>query len=131
MGESFLHFEASIGSRLLPLQAVVEVIPMVRLNETRGEGNECYRGVLHFRGRMIPVFDFDATSRTAERPDAFLVVANSASREFALVASKIYDLVNVGEEDLSKLDTGAERCVSVASVDGQLVRIVDPECLFS
>lgn len=104
---------------------------MVRLDKTEGEGNGLYRGLLAFRGRTLPVFDLNPATEEVERSEWFLVVARSASQEFALVAREIHDLIEVAEDDLAQLQTGGERPVSVASVGGELVRIVDSETFFT
>lgn len=126
----FVRFCGSGGERLIPLTAVVEIIPMLRLLEGKHEGNRRYCGALHFRGRVIPVFDLeDGDTATLDNPAHFLVVTRGRERERAIVAHDVDDIIEVERQACSQLDTGGAYPVCVVDVDGELIKVVDPDRL--
>jgi chemotaxis signal transduction protein len=126
----FVRFRGSGGERLLPLSSVVEIIPMLRLLGGEHEGNHRYCGALHFRGRVIPVFDLeDGGCAGLDNPAYFLVVARGISSERAIVAHDVDDIVEVASESCSELDIGGPQPVRIVDVEGTLLKVVDPDRL--
>jgi len=126
----FVRFRGSAGGRLIPLAAVVEVIPMVRLRSSEQGGNPRYCGLLHFRGRVVPVFDLvDGRRSGLHNPDHFLVVTRGQAGERAIVAHEVEDIVEVEARACSELDVGGSYPVSVVDLNGALLEVVDPDRL--
>jgi len=121
---TFLRFTAAGADRLLALDSVVEVVPMMRLHASGAEGSRRFRGILSYRGRMLPVFDFTDAVRPHSH-EWFLIIVDDGRTEAAVVAEDVLDVVDVPTEGVSHIDSGALRHVDGASVDGAYLPIVD------
>ncbi len=130
--KQFLHFQTSLGKRLVILNEVTEVLPMVALDYSETEGNDLYCGLLHFRGRVVPVFDVQQrTQKSLQCLDLFLIVLNNEQQEMAIVASDIYGIVEAPAECWQTLQTGSKRPIEVVNIEGEFLRILVPEDLVS
>ena len=122
----FLRFRTSDGDRLVRLREVVECIPMVRIEAQRRQGDPRYRGLLHFRGRVVPVFEPVSEAREALDPDWFLLVVQADGREIALVARDFYDIVTSPAEQCRRIAVGGGAEVAVVSSEEEVLRVVEP-----
>jgi len=133
VNRQFLHFQSDTESQLLPLGMVVEVIPMVHLDYEEEEGNELYRGILNFRGDMIPVFQLEGEGEgnaNSNLLDYFLIIVNIEENDkIALLVREIYGVIEAEERSYSEVETGGAFPVLVAEIKGQLTRIFHPPLL--
>lgn len=121
----FLLFSTAAGQRLLPVQQVVEVIPFVQLQK-EASPNPLFRGLLNYRGKVLPVFDFAAQPDDPYRDcRSFLVVTRSSHGELGLVAEEVHHLLVAPAEDLFTIAASATRAFDVVKDGDAMIRIVD------
>ena len=125
----FLRFSTGDDQRLVALEAVVECIPTVQLEESGREGSDHFRGLLHYRGRVIPVFDPGESAGEELKTEWFLVVVQLQDEELALVARDVHDIVECPRDQLREVDVGSGNAMSVVSVGGEVLTVVDTERL--
>jgi chemotaxis signal transduction protein len=119
----FIVISAGGRRKLVPLEAVVELVPMLALAEVEGPRGAC-RGMANLRGEIVPVFD--ATSPTAPlHPSRFIVIARAESLLLGLVVDDVYDIVTVGPGDLASRPIGGGRSAVMARVEETLLPVID------
>ena len=123
----FLRFRSADGDRLVRLEDVVECSPMVQIEADMRADAPRYRGLLHFRGRVVPVFEPTSDQPEPIDPDWFLVVLQSDDGEIALVARDFYDIYTTDADNYAEVDIGAGRAITVVSSEEEVVRVVRPE----
>lgn len=124
-----LWLHCAVGPRLLPLTAVVEVLPMVALETFGVEPGACFAGVLHYRGALVPVFDTAPLPPQPElSPDWYLVLARCTAGLVAVVGHEVEDIVEVAPEHRRQVRAG-RRQLRGALVDDTFVRELDLEAL--
>lgn len=131
-GESnlqFLHCRPAQEERLVRLEDIVECIPMVKLDEQHRMDNPNYRGLLHFRGRVVPVVDLVADERQPLEPEWFLLVLRATAQEIALVTREVFQLSTYEAEDYDHVDIGAGQTLTVVSSDSRMLQVVEPDTL--
>lgn len=127
----FLHCRPAQDDRLVRLEDIVECIPMVRIDEQHRPDNPRYRGLLHFRGRVLPVVDLaDDVSRPLE-PQWFLLVLCSAQRELALVTRRVFQIASYSSQSCERVDIGAGDSLTVVSSDSRMLRVIEPDSLLA
>lgn len=133
MGEEtrkFLRFQTDDGDRLVRLEHIVECLPMVQIDNDETGGDPRYRGLLHYRGDVLPVFAFCAPADVPLDPDWFLIVVDDGGRRLALVARDVYDIEIRDAADCRILDVGDDHAITVVSFDEEVVRVIRPETFF-
>lgn len=127
MTQQFLHFQSSAGRRLMLVDEVVEVIPMVSIQrEAEDALNEKFCGLLNFRGSIVPVFDFSPYQEgVCNNTSSFLVVAQSPNGKIAVVASEVDYLLDIRDENVNYVSSSADREFNVAKIEDEMVRIVN------
>lgn len=122
----FLRFTSAGGDRLVRLEDVVECLPMVRIESDDGGSDPRYRGLLHYRGSVVPVFDPEPTSDPGLQPQWFLIVVEQAGHRLALVAHDVDDIETCAADNCQRLKVGADQKVTVVSIKDEVVRVVEP-----
>lgn len=92
----------------LPSASVVEVVPAVPLREVPGVPSEV-AGLLHYRGRVVPVVDLAGRLRVAPPPATF--------------STRIVVCLRPG----SPVDTATRRLLGIRAGDVTRVGVLDPE----
>lgn len=125
--KEFLYFQSALGSRLVSVAEVVEVIPMVALQKESLE-NKLFCGLLNYRGQIVPVFDFadGSTQRTLD-PQAFLIVTQYNGKPVALLAQEVNQIIAITSEDISLIAPAGAPSFSVAKLGDEMIRIVCPK----
>lgn len=125
----FLRCRPGEDERLVRLQDIVECIPMVQLDEQRGADHPHHRGLLHFRGRVVPVFDIAADQGPDLEPEWFLVVLRGEQQEIALVAREVSEIFTCAEEACEEVHIGTGRILTVVGSSAGMLRVVEPTAL--
>jgi len=103
---------------------------MVRLEHAGESGGSKYRGLLHYRGRVIPVFRAEETANDCiEREDLFLIVTSVANREIAIVAEELDTIFSTEDSSCSRSETGGAAPIEVVAIDGSLQKVINPSHL--
>jgi len=122
----YVHFVSGLGSRLIHVEEVVEVIPMVMLDESGTDSSNSLRGLFNYRGKIIPVFDICSDAvKTTLGADKFLIVTCVDDRSLAVVASEVNQLVSVELSDISHITPVGESSFLVAKVNDLMIRIIN------
>ena len=123
----FVRFDTGAGPRILPIENVVEVIPTVHLDETQAAGAPEYRGLLQYRGQVLPVFDLGNTTTGTYLPvDWYLVVASTDAGMFALAVSDVHHVIEVDISQCTSMDTGMGQRVDVVHLGKDILRVAGP-----
>lgn len=125
----FLHCRPADGDRLVRLENIVECIPMVELDEQHRPDNPHYRGLLHFRGRVLPVVDLADDSSQALQPTWLLLVLCTEDRELALVTRQVFQIASYPSDRCKRVDIGSGDTLTVVSSDSRMLRVIEPESL--
>lgn len=127
----FLHCRPADEERLVRLEDIVECIPMVKLDEQQHGDNPNYRGLLHFRGRVVPVVDLCADKRQLLEPEWFLLVLRATDQEIALVAREVFQISTYEAQNCERVDIGAGKTLTVVSSDSRMLQVVEPDTLLN
>ncbi len=127
----FLNCRPAEEERLVRLDDIVECIPMVQLDEQRRADTPHYRGLLHFRGRVVPVVDLQQGPRPPLEPKWFLLVLRSRTQEIALVVREVFQISAYDAADCESICIGAEEELTVVSSHSRMLRVIEPEMLLS
>ena len=123
----FLLFSTAAGQRLLPVQDVVEVIPFVKL-QPENSNNPLFRGLLNYRGQILPVFDFvPASQGVAADYRCFLVVVQARTGAFCLVAQEVNHLLAVPDDGIFPVTAAPGQQFDVVKSGDAMIRIVSME----
>lgn len=126
--KQFLHFQSSAGRRLIAVDQIIEVIPMVWLQrEDSDAANPFFCGLLNFRGKIVPVYTVsNYQEKFACDPSAFLIVAETEQGMIAVLALEVDYLVSVNTLEISQISSAGGKVVNAAKVDDEMIRIVVP-----
>ena len=126
--KQFLHFHSSAGRRLIAVDQVIEVIPMVWLQrEAADDANQYFCGLLNFRGEIVPVFTLSMyEAKFHNDPNLFLIVADTDQGMVAVLALEVDYLVEVPDSAVSQINAIGGKVVNAAKVDDEMIRIVVP-----
>ncbi len=125
----FLHCRPGAEQRLVRLEDIVECIPMVELDEQQRADHPQYRGLLHFRGRVVPVFDLAEEHGQPLEPSWFLIVLRARRQEIAVVARQVFEILTSAAADYESVDIGHGQSLTVVSSDSQMLQVLEPEKL--
>ena len=122
----YLHFESSLGSRLVSVSDVVEVIPLVAL-EPQESQDPLFCGLLNYRGKIVPVFDLSASEKNRLHDiQSFLIVAQCEEHGIAFLAKEVNAIIDVSPELISEIRSNSSPTFYVAKWADNLLRIVEP-----
>ncbi|MEZ5493911.1 MAG: chemotaxis protein CheW [Pseudomonadales bacterium] len=122
----YLHFESSLGSRLVNVSDVVEVIPLVAL-QPQGSEDPLFCGLLNYRGQIVPVFDLSASSQERlHDAQSFLIVAQCENQGIAFLAKEVNSIIDVAPELISEIRPANSPMFHVAKWADDILRIVEP-----
>lgn len=123
----FLRCRPGQEERLVRLEDVVECIPMVAIEEAQSATNPNYRGLLHFRGRVVPVFEVDGGGGEALDIGWFLLILRSGEQEVALVARDVFEIMSCPAADYRRVAIGRESYQTVVSTESRVYQVVEPD----
>ncbi len=122
----YLHFESSLGSRLVSVSDVVEVIPLVALQPQESE-DPLFCGLLNYRGKIVPVFDLSTPAQDRLRDtQSFLIVAQCEDHGIAFLAKEVNAIIDVTPELISEIRPASSPAFHVAKWADNILRIVEP-----
>lgn len=127
----FLHCRPAEDDRLVRLEDIVECIPMVQIDEQHRPDNPHYRGLLHFRGRVLPVVDLADDGLQPLQPQWFLLVLCAEDRELALVTRRVFQIASYPSHSCDRVDIGADDALTVVSTDSRMLRVIEPDSLLA
>ncbi len=123
----FLRFRCGAGDLLVPLESVVEVLPMVELRHRDGSPDPRWAGLLEYRGGVVPVHALGAGDRDGrDRPDWHVLVVRVGDALQAWIADDVPGVVAVPPALVRRLPAGAGPGLEVAQVEGEVLRVLRP-----
>ncbi len=122
----FVQYVSCIGERLLRLEDIVEVLPMLTLDRLGQEGGALFAGLLHYRGDAVPVFSLTANA-PMPGPEGYILVTRVHGRKAGLLAHDVVGVVSLDESACTEMPGGGGHRIAGAHVDGRFLRIVRPE----
>jgi chemotaxis-related protein WspB len=130
-----LTFRAGREPVGLDIRRVREVIPRVRLTPLTG-GPDWLAGVFVYRGRVIPVADLHKLGGAGDCPPHLssrivLVPVGGDDQLVGLLASQVADLRELPDGATSSAIGGDANFGPVVADGGGVMRLLDPERLFS
>jgi chemotaxis signal transduction protein len=121
VNRSFVSVELFGEPRLLPLEQVQEILPMVALQEVTLDDPDCI-GMLDLRGQVLPVYAPGAHGPpTASH---FIVVSSVDSEPIGLVVQDVGDVVHLDRDAVVRRSTRG-REVEVGRLETGLVPLID------
>lgn len=127
----FLHFQSGAGERLLDLNLIVEVLPMVALEYFEESTSPYFLGGLRYRGEFVPVFSLKAGLQSEKNPDYFLIVLAYENRKLALLAQNVMEVLSLRPDCIEKLPIGASSSVVIVKVKDSYLRVCEPAHFFT
>ena len=125
---TFLHVHSGAGPHLIPLDSVIEVLPMLALDRGGESARSGYCGLLRFRGQAVPTFALsEDDQRPEEHLDWMLVVGLSAGAARAWVVRDVLGVLQVEPERVQHPELGSAAGCAVVDLDGRLVRVLGEE----
>ena len=125
MSTPFLHVSILGEQKLIAIDSVREILPMMLLHEVPPEpGADGFRGFANVRGTLVPVY---STSRTPElSADSFIIVFEERARLWGRVVDEVQDIVHIPNDRLSEapLDDGGR--ARAARMGDDVVGILNP-----
>jgi purine-binding chemotaxis protein CheW len=127
----YITFQISGRYFALPMDRVREMMPMQPL-ESWFANEDGLTGVLHTRGRVIPIFDvrkdLGLPARHSCRQERLIIVKSHDGCEFGFAVDKITDCINVDECDIrNSIISGHGRARTILNPD----KVVDQQRLFA
>lgn len=134
----YLTFSSNGNSYAVSAFDVLQIIKMTHITPIP-ESLDYIRGILHLRGRNIPVIDLGL--RLLEKPvekssSARIVVLSTTSGNLGLIVESIGEIINLSTEDISPvprmtLTPGKNTLTAIATHEGHLIPILDTPALLS
>lgn len=126
--EYYFKVQQPGGTRLIPLDHIVEVAPMVELKDIDGETHPDFAGVMLYRGHHIPVYDLQ---QIPEEPEAMLeclilIVKSSEEKLFGLRSLDDCEVLSVADEQVDFINTGTGITQKVVQMDEQMIEVWVP-----
>lgn len=126
--KQFLHFQSGVGKRLVPVDDVVEVIPMVALQRDDETYGQHFCGLMNYRGHIVPVFTLSQyASEDCSNIDYFLIVAGMGDAMVAVLAQEVDYLVTVEAGDITTVRPREGQPFMVAKINEEMVKVVNPQ----
>ena len=123
MSESYIKVDVGGQARLVRLASVLEIIPMLALQEIGGAVNG-FRGLANLRGRTVSVFDTQAGALPL-RPSQFILVTHTSNGSVGLIVDEVYDVLMVPADQITLSPVGADRSRAVAVIDGVILPVLE------
>ncbi len=122
----YLHFQSSVGRRLINVEEVVEVIPMVMLQREEADAqNKKFCGLMNFRGNIVPVFNLSGyEEETCIDVGNLLIVSHTEAGLVALLAREVDYLVNIEHDELTRVNPIGGEPFLVSKINNEMVRLV-------
>ena len=124
MTHGYLVFRVGREWYGLPVEAVVEVLHLVALNEVPGTD---ILGVMTLRGQAIKVFDLRqrfGISNPKFELDTPIMVINTPRGDIGFVVDGVDDVIQVAEDNISPYQDGFIE--SAVRVNGRMFFVVEP-----
>ena len=121
----FLLLTLEAKKRLIAIDDVVEVIPMVRLDELDSNADPRFKGILHYRGDMVPVFLFAESDHQPIASDV-LVVCEGSKKRMAFVVNQVEEIVEIAYKQISSHPDPAQEG-GIADLQGEAIEIIKPQ----
>jgi chemotaxis signal transduction protein len=122
--KQFVTVSAGGRRKLVPLEEVVEIIPMLALEDVEGQSHLC-RGVANLRGDLVPVFDL--TGATAPlHPSRFILVSRADGVLIGLIVDDVHEVLTLEDERLLRRPVGGGRTALMVSVEGSVMAVLNP-----
>lgn len=120
----FVTVTAGGRRKLVPLDEVVEIIPMLALSHVDGQSHLC-RGVANLRGELIPVFDLTGPDAPLH-PSRFILIARADEILVGLIVDDVHDVLGIEDERLLHRPLGGGRSSLIVNVDGAAMAVINP-----
>lgn len=124
MSDSFVSLVVRGEARLIRLDRVREVLPMVALQEVTLDHPACL-GMLNLRGEVIPVYTLDP-ARPPLDPSQFIVVTTRDGEPLGLVVEGMGEVLEVDPERVQRRRV-RDRDIEVAYVEEKVIPVLDPQ----
>lgn len=125
MPKQFVIVTVAERKRLVRIEDVREIVPLMELAEIEGRRGAC-RGMVNLRGEMIPVFDL-AGPEARLSPSRVIVVARLQDNEsVGLLVDDVHDVVTVPGERVATRPVGGGQVVTVVSIDDEILSVLEP-----
>jgi chemotaxis signal transduction protein len=116
----------SVGGRrkLFPIEEVVEIIPMLALEDVDGQSHLC-RGIANLRGELIPVFDLTGSTALLH-PSRFILITHTGDALVGLIVDDVHDVLGIEDDRLLSRPVGGGRSSLMANVEGAVMAVINP-----
>lgn len=125
MPKQFVIVTVAERKRLIRIEDVREIVPLMALAEVEGRRGAC-RGLVNLRGEMIPVFDL-AGADARLSPSRVIVVARMPQNEcIGLLVDDVHDVVTVPGERVATRPVGGGQVTTVVSIEDEILSVLEP-----
>ncbi len=116
----FLRMSCADGVRLLPVEQIIEVLPLVTVERFgRGDGSI---GYIHFRGELVALFSPGAPDPVLSLDQYIVLVALPAGKA-AILVDDVHEVIEVEEKQCRAV--GAQRWLAGVMLEEGFVRTLD------
>jgi chemotaxis signal transduction protein len=122
METTLVYYRLGEKEEGIRLELVTEVIPMVKLDNPPADGDPRCKGLLHYRGDILPVFSLHKSNRESIADDYLMVMAESESG-MALQVSEVLEIMTVSDEQIKEVSTGPDSTAEVLELEGKSLQI--------
>ena len=123
--EYFFKINTDDGNRLIPLDYIAEVAPMLEFEEINAQTHPDFVGVMFYRGNHIPVYDIE---KIADDPEIILeclilIVKDENGALFGLRTRDDCEIISAAPGQIDQIDTGTGKPKKVVQLDAGMVEV--------
>ncbi len=121
------------------IMLVQEIVRYQKLT-TVFNANPAIRGIMNFRGKIIPVIDMRRKFNLPEieyDPYAVVIIIEFAQKTMGLVVERVLDIVELGQQQIQAIDQEfaedimAEHIDAMANFEQRIIMLIDPKRVMS
>jgi len=124
MSQLFVIVTIAERKRLVRIEDIREIVPLMALSEVEGRKGNC-RGIANLRGEMIPVFDLAGPDARLS-PSRVILVTRAGKESVGLLVDDAHDVVTVPRDHVALRPVGAGASATMVRVGDEILSVLEP-----